>query len=543
MSDENKLSRRDFIKGAAVGAAAVALPNLAATPAAAQVQCPATIPTKWDYEADVVIVGYGGAGAVTAMTAHDAGAKVIILEKYPQDTATEVRHTPSTRYCGTSCFDFTSADLAAQHLYALSKGATPMDICKVWGEGALKTKEFYTRIGLKINVRPERARGKGGNEFPFMVGGNDIEGFNTPGAGPEMWKQLSREVEKDRKIQVLYQTPAKHLIQDASTKEIKGVIASSGGKDIAVKAKKAVVLCTGGFEWNEEMKLNYGRGYPAWFYSNPNNTGDGIKMGQEVGAALWHMNVFSARAIPYHPDWPKGFGVNLAYPFMIVNNHGKRWFYEVPWASHNAYLEFVHFDGHSGEYPAIPAWIIYDSATPRPLIGLQEKGFLPDGKTLQPWIKWSNDMVEEVKKGWVLKADTMEDLAAQILKDPENKKRMVAADLKETFTKFNQYCAAGKDPEFGREPKSLVPLAKPPFYCLKIYPGGPNTQGGVKKNAKAQVLDPFDNPIPRLYAVGELGSVYGFLYPMGGGNVTEFIIFGQVAGKNVAAEKPWDAKA
>lgn len=86
----------------------------------------------------------------------------------------------------------------------------------------------------------------------------------------------------------------------------------------------------------------------------------------------------------------------------------------------------------------------------------------------------------------------------------------------------------------------MIPVKKGPFYALKMYPGGPNTQGGPRKNAKSQVVDPSGNPIPHLYAVGELGSVYGFLYPTGGGNLSEMIAFGRVAGENVATEKPWD---
>lgn len=72
-----------------------------------------------------------------------------------------------------------------------------------------------------------------------------------------------------------------------------------------------------------------------------------------------------------------------------------------------------------------------------------------------------------------------------------------------------------------------------------MYPGGPNTQGGPKKNARAQVVDSNDRPIPRLYAVGELGSIYGFLYPTTGGNLCEMIVFGRIAGQNAVREEPW----
>ena len=264
-----------------------------------------------------------------------------------------------------------------------------------------------------------------------------------------------------------------------------------------------------------------------------------IEMGQAVGGDLWHMNAISARAIPHHQDWVKGIGVTLNLPYFIVNKYGKRWFFERPWPSHNAWVEFVNFSSETGEYKASPAWFIYDDTAAKPLLARNSKGYLGNTTDLQYWEpERSKGMTEEVKKGWILRANTPEELAAQILADPENNGRMTAEALKETFAKFNEYCAKGKDEEFEREPSGLRPLLKPPFWAVKVYPGGPNTQGGLRKNAKGQVMDPFGSPIPRLYCAGENGSVYGFLYPTGGGNICEMTIFGQVIGKNMAAEKP-----
>ena len=109
--------------------------------------------------------------------------------------------------------------------------------------------------------------------------------------------------------------------------------------------------------------------------------------------------------------------------------------------------------------------------------------------------------------------------------------------LKATIERYNKYCANKRDDDFGRDPVTLIPVQRGPFYALKMYPGGPNTQGGPKKNAMAQVVDPFNKPIPHLYCVGELGSIYGFLYPTGGGNLCEMIIFGRIAGESIVNEK------
>jgi succinate dehydrogenase/fumarate reductase flavoprotein subunit len=88
------------------------------------------------------------------------------------------------------------------------------------------------------------------------------------------------------------------------------------------------------------------------------------------------------------------------------------------------------------------------------------------------------------------------------------------------------------DDDFERDPSTLIAVAKPPYYTMKLYPGSAMTTGGPKKNLKAQVLDPFNSPIPHLYCVGEMGVAYGVVYPMPGINIGEFLIFGRVAGEN-----------
>ena len=113
--------------------------------------------------------------------------------------------------------------------------------------------------------------------------------------------------------------------------------------------------------------------------------------------------------------------------------------------------------------------------------------------------------------------------------------------LEKTIARWNEIVAAGKiDPDFFRGPDSMFgPIASPPFYAIKVWPLISNTQGGPVHNASQQVLDPFGKPIPRLYAVGELGSMFGHIYETMG-NIAECITSGRIAGKNAAKEKPWD---
>ena len=114
---------------------------------------------------------------------------------------------------------------------------------------------------------------------------------------------------------------------------------------------------------------------------------------------------------------------------------------------------------------------------------------------------------------------------------------MSPAILHNTVQTWNKYCEMGKDPKFGRNPNDLVPLNELPFYAVRLLPGGANTQGGPRRNRRAQMVNPDGNPIPGLYGAGELGSIYGMLYPVGGGNLAECIAFGRIAGQNATMDK------
>lgn len=530
------ISRRDFVRGAVFAGGAAAASTVLGGCQKPAAPAGANIPDKWDKEADVVCVGYGGAGAVTAITAADLGAKTIILEKLPQDTDTEIRHTPSTRMCGGLFVAPTDPVKASAHLFALSWGATPKDVCDAWGKYSVENVDWLEQMGIELLSREDWL---GEAEFPQLPGGDCIEARRVNGGGPALFKGLAEQVAQRRNIEVVYNTPAKELVTDCSGMVI-GVIAESEGTRIAVKAKKAVALCCGGFEWDEDMKRNYLRAYPSYFYCNPGNSGDGIRMALKVGADLWHMNTISARVIPKFPDVVPAMASGTPDGFIFVDKYGKRFVRERPWVSHSFWLEVCQFDTERSEYPRVPCYSVFDDvalkkgapASPR------NKGMLPDG-SVQTFYTWSKDSVEEINKGWVIKGDTIEELARAIAADPENGGHMTPEVLKGTIEAYNKSCEEGEDKAWERDPKTLIPVAEGPFYALKMYPGGPNTQGGPRKNAKAQVVDPFGQPIPHLYCVGELGSVYGFLYPTGGGNVCEFVAFGRVCGENVVNEKAW----
>jgi 3-oxosteroid 1-dehydrogenase len=259
-------------------------------------------------------------------------------------------------------------------------------------------------------------------------------------------------------------------------------------------------------------------------------------MAAKAGAAMWHFNSLFGRLTTHLPGYP-GLKGGTPDGFIHVNKYGKRFFRERPLPGNSLPVEACVFDNEKAEYPAIPCWSIFDDTALKlgDPITSAFKGLL-NGK-VQHWYTWSKDGVEEIKSGFLLKAETIENLAKIIAADKENGGRMRPEVLHATVERYNRFSAAKKDDDFERDPSTLIAVAKPPYYGMKLYPGGAMTTGGPKKNIKAQVLDPFNNPIPHLYCVGEMGVAYGVVYPMPGINIGELLIFGRVAGENVVKEK------
>ena len=110
-------------------------------------------------------------------------------------------------------------------------------------------------------------------------------------------------------------------------------------------------------------------------------------------------------------------------------------------------------------------------------------------------------------------------------------------DLEATIARYNENCRNEVDPDFDRPKERLAALDTPPLYAVKLFPIMYNTQGGPRRNSHCQVVDPFDQPIPRLYSAGELGSFWGWMYN-GGGNNAECFCTGQIAARHAVALKP-----
>lgn len=519
--EQQKLSRRNFMKGATVGVTAIAGASALASCQSSTASSSPNLPEKWDKEVDVIVVGFGGAGAATAITAHDAEANVLILEKAP-----EGHEGGNTRVSGNMWFSPRPADAAVTYFNAMSGPFTaPPEMVQVWAEEMGKINDWVTSIGGEVGdldiFNPE---------FPELPGNECAKTFANPTAmQSKLWKLLKANVD-DRQIEVLYGAPAKELVQNPETKEILGVIAEQEGKTIAIKAKKAVVLTCGGFENNQQMirdYLHWEAGYPK---GTPYNTGDGITMGLAVGADLWHMaNVAGPDFNFKAPEFDFAFGYSLnpgEKSWIMVGADSKRFIDAKAGTRHGKVL--LHGRWEPNPVP-VPVHMIFDEKV-RAASGLYYNFEMFCWYSVVEKYQWSEDNLAEIEKGWIIKADSIQELAEKLGRDP--------TALEATVNEYNQACAAGADPAFGTAAENLVALDSPPYYALEMFPTFTNTQGGPRRNEKAQVLDTAGNPIPRLYSAGELGSIYGHLYN-GGGNVGECMAFGQIAAKNAVAEEAW----
>jgi succinate dehydrogenase/fumarate reductase flavoprotein subunit len=538
-SDDTKdkeITRRQFFKGsAAAGAAGLMLGPESATLFGASKPW---LPNKWDYEADVIVVGMGYAGQNAAIASHDAGAKVRILEKAPEKFA-----GGNSSVSGGGMTVPNGAKEGTPYYHALAFGTSPKELCDFMAEALTKVPEQLSKLGIETIVTRDYAR----TAPEAMIGLRTLPGANNGkiysikpvkdappnyGAGKQLHMALDKCV-KTRGIPIHYETRAKHLIQDPVTKEIVGVIAEQQGKIIYVKAKRAVVLACGGYECNIEMMtyFNY-PGIRIYPWGSPYNTGDGIKMVSEIGAPLWH--TFSLEWAGHSvkaASEQAGVSVQatLGGSYILVNKYGKRFMNEMKNMVHTKEsLELTYFNNERVEYPNQPFYAIFDESV-RAKQSLGRIGGMT-WNAVHGVYQWSEGSKAEIEKGWVFKGDTPKDLAAKMKVDPQG--------LQETIARYNQYCSGKKDPDFNRRDNSLSPLATPPYYGVELALTLINTQGGPKHNIKSQTLDQDEKPIPRLYSPGEFGSFFGFLYP-GGSNIPEAIAFGRIAGENAAALKPW----
>jgi len=524
-----------------------------------------------EHHADVIIIGFGAAGGCAAITAHAAGVETVILEKQP-----EAKHYSNSRMSGggfhspspdgdfESIKAYAKAMFSGENLPHKLEGEQPEfsdDLAHAWATYAPQNEAFMR--GLDPQFKTFSSAGAAFADFPGAERsgyaclrstyiGEAYEAGQTSGT-KDAAKPLKESGEafhtclltgvQARNIPIHYDTAAQSLRVDDDG-AVTGVEALQNGQRIIYHARRAVIITCGGYEYNIRMRKAFldGPGKEGWaFYGSPANTGDGIRMALKLGAALSKVGSVAGRVICAIPERRHGLKIGLNTSSVgkpneiVVDNLGRRYAAERRITKDPSryifYKEALQFDTVTLTYPRIPSWMIFDTT-------LFEGGALvSSAAAAYNDIDWDKGNLNALSNGWILQGATIAELAAKIRAHPDNRELMSTEALEQQVETWNRYCAAGDDPDFNAEPNTMGSVNKPPYFAIPLYPGGPNTKGGLRSNARREVLDWDDQPIPRLYAAGEINSVFQFVY-QGGGNLAECIVFGRIAGANAAAETP-----
>lgn len=508
----------------------------------------------FDQTYDVVVVGYGFAGARSAIAAADSNARVLLAEKEPTPGGISICSGGSMR--GTR-----KPDEVFAYLKATNAGRTPDDVLRVLADGMAEMEQEINTLAAVSKATVETKEMRGNYPLPGAEAFLDSKITHVPGcddlgstyphvmarpsaSGWRMFKVLEDNIARRADaIDVRYEFAAERLIAN-SRREVIGVsFKSKDGRVVTVKARRGVVLACGGFEANEEMKRQFWEKAPVLTATSTSNTGDGIRMAQDLGADLWHMWHYHgsygfkhpdsrypvAIRVKRLPDWFPGDeqSTHVKMCWIVVDQDGRRYMNEcTPYTQDTSHRPMEFFDTVRQIFPRLPSYLIYDE-NGRKMYQIGAPTYNKKGLAFS----WSEDNQREVELGIIKKAETVEELARLIQVQP--------AAMNSTLDRWNERCKQQCDEEFGRPPGTMVKIDTPPYYMGEVWPVVSNTQGGPVHNPRQQIINVFSEPIPRLYAAGELGSAFGYLY-LSGGNLAECLVTGKIAGAGAAALPAWD---
>ena len=484
-------------------------------------------------DADIAIVGAGGAGMTAAITAAAEGKSVVILESQPMVGGNSVRATGGMNAGKTVYQDENefgeSAGVektlkTAAEKYADNETITALakTVSEQWAEyqknptgyfDSVELMELDTMIGGKGVNDPALVETLCSNSADAIdwLGEQGITLNSVSSAGGASVKRIHRPVNEEGKVvsvgaymvplleedcqkagvQMMLNTTATEILTDDNGAAVGIKATGASGETITINAK-AVILTSGGFGANMDMVTEYKPELKGFMTTNaPGILGQGIKMAQAIGADTVDMD-----QIQIHPtvqydsaslitEGLRGDGA------VLINSEGKRFIDEVGTRDVVSAAEIAQ--------PGSYSWLIIDQK------------MVDDSSVIQGYIK----------KGYTFEGKTYEELAEQIGVD--------GAALAETMNTWNGYVEAKNDPDFGRT-SFADKLDTAPYYAIKVTAGVHHTMGGLKINTNTEVLNENGEIIPGLFAAGEVtGGVHG-ANRLGGTAVSDFVVFGRIAG-------------
>ena len=484
-------------------------------------------------EADVVIVGAGGAGMTAAITAANEGKSVVIVESQAMVGGNSVRATGGMNAAKTVYQDENTFEQAAgvektlasaAEKYADNETITALaaTVAEQWAAyqanptgyfDSVELMELDTMIGGKGINDPALVETlcEGTADAIDWLDENGITLHNVSSFGGASVKRIHRPVGDDGKVvsvgsymiprlqqacekagvQILLSTTAEEILTDGG--KAVGIKATGAtGETVTVNAK-AVILASGGFGANLDMVVEYKPELKGFMTTNaPGILGQGIAMAQAIGADTVDMD-----QIQIHPTVQYDSAALITEGLrgdgaILVNAEGKRFIDEVGTRDVVSAAEVAQTGGYS--------WLVVD----------------------QKMADASSVIQGYIKKGYTVEGKTYEELAEAMGVD--------SAAFAETMANWNQCVADKTDAEFGRT-SFANPLDTAPYYAIKVTAGVHHTMGGLKINTNTEVLDADGNAIPGLFAAGEItGGVHG-ANRLGGNAVSDFVVFGRIAGK------------
>ena len=510
MTRSDAISRRSFVQGAALagaGAAAMGAAGMSAAKARAAEAEGAEM--SWDAEADVVVCGLGGAGAAAAIEADAAGASVLVIEK-------ATRGGGCTYRCGGLIYmgggtalqkelgveDTPEAMLA--YVTASAGPSADAELVKVYCDASVGLYDWCVEQGMEFGggLDAERHLVTAEAGLSLTYSGNERaeeyaatippapRGHTPTTFAAGIFEPLEARVESF--ATVMYGTAAQELVTDVAGAVVGVRAVDADGKDVLVRANKGVVLSTGAFTYNDAMLSDNAAAALACGSKTgyENDLGDGITMGRKVGAATRSMSLINYSEFMYlYGDLACGVMLDYnGFRFLSEDWYGA-------WIGRKVI-----------QHTPDACWIIVDDDV---LAAVKET---PYGAYLSP----------------VFSCDTLDELLQSTGLPFEH--------AKESVERYNALCESGEDTDWHKDPVYLKPVAKAPFHALVTTPVmcSFHTLGGLKIDAKAQVIDLDGNPIPNLYAAGRTSCGIFGEYPGSGSSVADSLTFGRIAGQNAA---------